>query len=172
MVDRPAPRGKAGSRSRRWLDSPAGPADSETAVEAPTAVRPAEPIVARRPPARPSLLGLRPEPTLTALTLLSIFLAWYVEHLVRQPLSGLRGLPPRRRHGRPAGPGDRLLDEEAVYLATTVAVMSPRPGRILSTIEAPFSRQGGTGDSRTVKSTPEFVALREQVLRLIWAEAA
>jgi taurine transport system ATP-binding protein len=61
--------------------------------------------------------------------------------------------------------------EEAVYLATTVAVMSPRPGRILSTIEAPFSRQG-TGDSRTVKSSPEFVALREQVLRFIWAEAA
>jgi taurine transport system permease protein len=46
-------------------------------VEAPTAVRPAEPIVARRPPARPPLLGLRPEPILTALTLLSIFLAWY-----------------------------------------------------------------------------------------------
>jgi ABC-type taurine transport system ATPase subunit len=62
--------------------------------------------------------------------------------------------------------------EEAVYLATTVAVMSPRPGRILSTIEAPFSRQGGTTDSRAVKSSPEFVALREQVLRLIWAEAA
>jgi ABC-type taurine transport system ATPase subunit len=108
-------------------------------VEAPTAVRPAEPIVARRPPARPPLLGLRPEPILTALTLLCIFL-------------------------------DSV--EEAVYLATTVAVMSPRPGRILSTIEAPFSRQGGTGDSRTVKSSPEFVALREQVLRFIWAEAA
>jgi taurine transport system permease protein len=46
-------------------------------VEAPTAVRPAEPIVARRSPARPPLLGLRPEPILTALTLLSIFLAWY-----------------------------------------------------------------------------------------------
>jgi ABC-type taurine transport system ATPase subunit len=62
--------------------------------------------------------------------------------------------------------------EEAVYLATTVAVMSPRPGRILATIDAPFSRQGGTSDSRAVKSSPEFVALREQVLRLIWADAA
>ena len=62
--------------------------------------------------------------------------------------------------------------EEAVYLATTVAVMSPRPGRILSTIETPFSRQRGTADSRAVKSSPEFVALREEVLRLIWAEAA
>jgi ABC-type taurine transport system ATPase subunit len=62
--------------------------------------------------------------------------------------------------------------EEAVYLATTVAVMSPRPGRILATIDAPFSRQGGTSDSRAVKSSPEFVALRAQVLRLIWADAA
>jgi ABC-type taurine transport system ATPase subunit len=62
--------------------------------------------------------------------------------------------------------------EEAVSLATTVAVMSPRPGRIVSLIETPFSRQGGTTDSRAVKSSPEFVALREQVLRLIWAEAA
>jgi taurine transport system ATP-binding protein len=61
--------------------------------------------------------------------------------------------------------------EEAVYLATTVAVMSPRPGRIQATIEAPFSRQSGTADSRAVKSSPEFVALREQVLRLIWTEA-
>jgi ABC-type taurine transport system ATPase subunit len=62
--------------------------------------------------------------------------------------------------------------EEAVYLATTVAVMSRRPGRILATIDAPFSRQGGTTDGRVVKSSSEFVALREQVLRFIWADAA
>jgi taurine transport system ATP-binding protein len=62
--------------------------------------------------------------------------------------------------------------EEAVYLATTVAVMSPRPGRILATIDTPFSRQSGTTDSRAIKSSPKFVALREQVLHLIWAETA
>ena len=58
--------------------------------------------------------------------------------------------------------------EEACYLATTIFVMSARPGRILASIEAPFSRQAATQDSRAVKSSQEFVALREQVLRYIW----
>jgi ABC-type taurine transport system ATPase subunit len=60
--------------------------------------------------------------------------------------------------------------EEAVYLATTIAVMSPRPGRILATIDAPFSREVPPRPSRAVKSSPEFVALRERVLALIWGE--
>jgi ABC-type taurine transport system ATPase subunit len=60
--------------------------------------------------------------------------------------------------------------EEAVYLATDIVVMSPRPGRIIARIEAPFSRREGA-DSRRVKSLPEFVALREKVLRLIWGES-
>ena len=46
-------------------------------MEAPTAVRATERVVARRSPARPPLLGLRPEPILTALTLASLLLAWY-----------------------------------------------------------------------------------------------
>ena len=58
--------------------------------------------------------------------------------------------------------------EEACYLATTIVVMSPRPGRILAGIDAPFSRRANNGDSRAVKSSPEFVALREQVLKYIW----
>ena len=58
--------------------------------------------------------------------------------------------------------------EEACYLATSILVMSPRPGRILAAVEAPFSRQAAIQDSRVVKSSPEFVALREQVLRYIW----
>ena len=58
--------------------------------------------------------------------------------------------------------------EEACYLATRVVVMSPRPGRILAAIDAPFSRRAGPGDSRAVKSSPEFVALRERVLEYIW----
>jgi taurine transport system ATP-binding protein len=61
--------------------------------------------------------------------------------------------------------------EEACYLATSILVMSPRPGRIIRVIDAPFSRRAaGTADSRRIKATPEFVALREQVLGLIWGE--
>ncbi len=59
--------------------------------------------------------------------------------------------------------------EEAVYLGTEVVVMSPRPGRILRRIPAPFARQAGDRDIRSVKSSPDFVAMREQVLSLIWA---
>ena len=58
--------------------------------------------------------------------------------------------------------------EEACYLATSIVVMSQRPGRILAAIDAPFSRRAGPGDSRAVKSSPEFVALRERVLKYIW----
>ena len=58
--------------------------------------------------------------------------------------------------------------EEACYLATNIVVMSQRPGRILATIDAPFSRRAGPGESRAVKSSPEFVALRERLLRYIW----
>jgi ABC-type taurine transport system ATPase subunit len=60
--------------------------------------------------------------------------------------------------------------EEAVYLATRLVVMSPRPGRVLATLEPPFSRETPPRPSRAVKSSPEFVALREEVLRLIWGE--
>jgi len=58
--------------------------------------------------------------------------------------------------------------EEAVYLGTEVVVMSPRPGRILERIAAPFARRDAERGSRAIKSLPEFVALRERVLSLIW----
>ena len=57
--------------------------------------------------------------------------------------------------------------EEAVYLATSVVVISPRPGKIVSILTSPFSKEYSSMDSRAVKSCPEFVNLREQVLRLI-----
>jgi ABC-type taurine transport system ATPase subunit len=57
--------------------------------------------------------------------------------------------------------------EEAIYLGTDVVVMSPRPGRILERIAAPFARFDER-NSRAIKSLPEFVALRERVLSLIW----
>jgi NitT/TauT family transport system ATP-binding protein/taurine transport system ATP-binding protein len=61
--------------------------------------------------------------------------------------------------------------EEAVYLGTEVVVMSPRPGRIIARIPAPFARGMADRDIRTVKSAPDFVALKEHVLSLIWQMA-
>jgi ABC-type taurine transport system ATPase subunit len=58
--------------------------------------------------------------------------------------------------------------EEAVYLGTDVVVMSPRPGRIIERIACPFAAQQGERDIRAIKSSPEFVAMRERVLSLIW----
>jgi len=58
--------------------------------------------------------------------------------------------------------------EEAVYLGTDVVVMSPRPGRIIDHLQVDFCRQPEGRDIRAIKSSPEFVAAREQVLSLIW----
>jgi ABC-type taurine transport system ATPase subunit len=58
--------------------------------------------------------------------------------------------------------------EEAVYLGTTVVVMSPRPGRIVERIDCPFARQQGDRNIRAIKSSPEFVAMRERILSMIW----
>jgi ABC-type taurine transport system ATPase subunit len=59
--------------------------------------------------------------------------------------------------------------EEAVYLGTEVVVMSPRPGRIVERLPMPFARENGAESIRAVKSRPDFVTAREQVLSLIWA---
>ena len=58
--------------------------------------------------------------------------------------------------------------EEAIYLSTKVLVMSERPGRILAEIESPFSRDYSQSEGREMKSLPEFVKLREEVLKYIW----
>jgi ABC-type taurine transport system ATPase subunit len=58
--------------------------------------------------------------------------------------------------------------EEAVYLGTEVVVMSPRPGRIVQRIPMPFARDYAGEGIREVKSRPDFIAAREQVLSLIW----
>jgi len=59
--------------------------------------------------------------------------------------------------------------EEALFLATRLIVMSPSPGRISHVYDdVPFSRQFlAHGDARKVKSEPEFIRLREEVLSIV-----
>jgi taurine transport system ATP-binding protein len=59
--------------------------------------------------------------------------------------------------------------EEALFLGTRLIVMSPSPGRISHVYEdVPFSRQFlEHGDARKVKSEPEFIRMREEVLAII-----
>ena len=59
--------------------------------------------------------------------------------------------------------------KEALFLATRLIVMSPSPGRITHTYDkVPFSRQFlGHRDARKVKSDPEFIRMREEVLSLV-----
>ncbi len=61
--------------------------------------------------------------------------------------------------------------EEALFMGTKLVVMSPRPGRITHVFDLPFSRQFLSGTpARQVKASPEFIALREDVLKIIFAD--
>ncbi|MCE2512776.1 MAG: ABC transporter ATP-binding protein [Acidimicrobiia bacterium] len=58
--------------------------------------------------------------------------------------------------------------EEALYLGDQLFVMAPRPGRIERTYDLPFARQALTADARELKTSAEFIRVREEILTMIW----
>ncbi len=58
--------------------------------------------------------------------------------------------------------------EEALYLGDQLFVMAPRPGRIERTYDLPFAQQALTADARELKTSPEFIETREEILTMIW----
>lgn len=61
--------------------------------------------------------------------------------------------------------------EEALFMGTKLIVMSPRPGRITHRFDLPFSARFMAGETaRAVKASPDFIALREDVLKIIFTD--
>lgn len=61
--------------------------------------------------------------------------------------------------------------EEAVFLATDLILLSPKPGRISERLSLDFGQRYTAGESaRAIKSDPAFIATREHVLAQVFAE--
>lgn len=61
--------------------------------------------------------------------------------------------------------------EEALFLGTKLIVMSPRPGRVTNTYELDFNRRFlQERNARAIKSSPDFIQMRETVLDIIYGD--
>ncbi|EOW1853164.1 taurine ABC transporter ATP-binding subunit [Escherichia coli] len=61
--------------------------------------------------------------------------------------------------------------EEAVFMATELVLLSPGPGRVLERLRLNFARRFVAGESsRSIKSDPQFIAMREYVLSRVFEQ--
>jgi taurine transport system ATP-binding protein len=61
--------------------------------------------------------------------------------------------------------------EEALFMATRLVVMSPRPGRIAHSYDLDFQQRFfQQRDARAIKSHPDFIKMRETVLGIIYGD--
>ncbi|WP_341679391.1 taurine ABC transporter ATP-binding subunit [Niveibacterium sp. SC-1] len=61
--------------------------------------------------------------------------------------------------------------EEAVFLATELVLLSPRPGRIVERLALDFGQRYAAGEpARRIKSDPRFIETREHVLSRVFAQ--